>query len=41
MPPKVGYLNDPIIAGLVAAYEDGRMSGTASTMWLAGPMSGE
>jgi hypothetical protein len=28
MPPKIGYLNDPIIAGLVAAYEDGRMSGT-------------
>jgi adenylate cyclase len=27
-PPKIGYLNDPIIAGLVAAYEDGRMSGT-------------
>jgi adenylate cyclase len=30
MPPKIGYLNDPIIAGLVAAYEDGRMSGTRS-----------
>jgi adenylate cyclase len=28
MPPKIGYLNDPIIAGLVAAYENGRMSGT-------------
>jgi adenylate cyclase len=28
MPPKIGYLNDPIIAGLVAAYEDGGMSGT-------------
>jgi adenylate cyclase len=28
MPPKIGDLNDPIIAGLVAAYEDGRMSGT-------------
>ena len=28
MPPKIGYLNDPIIAGLVAAYEDGRMAGT-------------
>jgi adenylate cyclase len=28
MPPKIGYLNDPTIAGLVAAYEDGRMSGT-------------
>ncbi len=28
MPPMIGYLNDPIIAGLVAAYEDGRMSGT-------------
>ena len=27
-PPKIGYLNDPVIAGLVAAYEDGRMSGT-------------
>jgi hypothetical protein len=24
MPPKIGYLNDPIIAGLVAAYEGGR-----------------
>jgi adenylate cyclase len=28
MPPKIGYLNDPTIAGLVAAYENGRMSGT-------------
>jgi hypothetical protein len=28
MPPKIGYLDDPTIAGLVAAYEDGRMSGT-------------
>jgi adenylate cyclase len=28
MPPKIGYLSDPVIAGLVAAYEDGRMSGT-------------
>ena len=27
-PPKIGYLNDPVIAGFVAAYEDGRMSGT-------------
>ena len=27
-PPKIGYLNDPVIAGLVAAYQDGRMSGT-------------
>jgi len=27
-PPKIGYLNDPVIAGLVAAYEDGRMLGT-------------
>ena len=27
-PPKIGYLNDPVIAGLVAAYENGRMSGT-------------
>jgi adenylate cyclase len=27
-PPKIGYLDDPTIAGLVAAYEDGRMSGT-------------
>jgi adenylate cyclase len=27
-PPKIGYLNDPVIAGLVAAYEDGSMSGT-------------
>jgi adenylate cyclase len=27
-PPEIGHLNDPIIAGLVAAYEDGRMSGT-------------
>jgi len=27
-PPKIGDLNDPVIAGLVAAYEDGRMSGT-------------
>jgi len=27
-PPKIGYLNDPVIAGLVAAYADGRMSGT-------------
>ena len=27
-PPKIGYLKDPVIAGLVAAYEDGRMSGT-------------
>jgi adenylate cyclase len=28
MPPKIGYLNDPVVAGLVAAYEDGRISGT-------------
>jgi adenylate cyclase len=28
MPPKIGYLKDPVIAGLVAAYEDGRMLGT-------------
>jgi adenylate cyclase len=27
-PPRIGYLNDPVIAGLVAAYEDGGMSGT-------------
>ena len=27
-PPKIGFLNDPVIAGLVAAYEDGQMSGT-------------
>src|SRR5207248_874438 len=27
-PPKIGYLKDPVIAGLVAAYQDGRMSGT-------------
>jgi adenylate cyclase len=27
-PPEIGHLNDPIIAGLVAAYEDGRMAGT-------------
>jgi adenylate cyclase len=27
-PPKIGYLNDPVIAGLVAAYENGHMSGT-------------
>ena len=27
-PPKIGYLNDPVIAGLVAAYKDARMSGT-------------
>jgi adenylate cyclase len=27
-PPKIGQLNDPVIAGLVAAYEAGRMSGT-------------
>jgi adenylate cyclase len=27
-PPKIGYLNDLVIAGLVAAYEDGQMSGT-------------
>jgi len=27
-PPKIGYLSDPIIAGLVAAYENGHMSGT-------------
>jgi adenylate cyclase len=27
-PPKIGFLNDPVIAGLVAAYENGRMSGT-------------
>ena len=26
-PPKVGLLADSVIAGLVAAYEDGRMSG--------------
>jgi adenylate cyclase len=28
LPPKIGYLNDPVIAGLVAAYEDRQMSGT-------------
>ena len=28
VPPKIGSLNDPVIVGLVAAYEDGRMSGT-------------
>jgi adenylate cyclase len=28
LPPKIGYLDDPVIAGLVASYEDGRMSGT-------------
>jgi hypothetical protein len=27
-PPKIGYLSDPLIGGLVAAYEDGQMSGT-------------
>jgi adenylate cyclase len=27
-PPKIGFLKDPVIAGLVAAYEDGRMLGT-------------
>ena len=27
-PPKIGSLNDPVIAGLVAAYQDGRMAGT-------------
>jgi adenylate cyclase len=27
-PPKIGHLNDPVVAGLVAAYEDGSMSGT-------------
>lgn len=27
-PPKISSLNDPIIAGLVAAYEDREMSGT-------------
>jgi adenylate cyclase len=27
-PPKIGSLNDPVIAGLVAAYEHGRMAGT-------------
>ena len=27
-PPKIDSLNDPVIAGLVAAYQDGRMSGT-------------
>jgi hypothetical protein len=27
-PPKIDSLNDPVITGLVAAYEDGRMSGT-------------
>jgi adenylate cyclase len=27
-PPKVALLKDPVIAGLVAAYENGRMSGT-------------
>jgi adenylate cyclase len=27
-PPKISDLNDPVIAGLVAAYEDGHMSGT-------------
>ncbi|MBV8505425.1 MAG: cache domain-containing protein [Alphaproteobacteria bacterium] len=27
-PPKIRDLNDPVIAGLVAAYEDGHMSGT-------------
>jgi adenylate cyclase len=28
MPPKIDHLNDPVIAGLVAASENGRMSGT-------------
>ncbi|MGA7265876.1 MAG: cache domain-containing protein [Stellaceae bacterium] len=27
-PPKIGDLNDPVIAGLAAAHEDGHMSGT-------------
>ena len=27
-PPKISDLNDPVIAGLVAAYEEGHMSGT-------------
>jgi adenylate cyclase len=27
-PPKIGYLNDPMITGLVAAYDNGGMSGT-------------
>jgi adenylate cyclase len=27
-PPKIGDVNDPVIAGLVAAYENGPMSGT-------------
>jgi adenylate cyclase len=27
-PPKIGYLDDRVIAGLVAAYADGRMAGT-------------
>lgn len=27
-PPKIGDLNDPVIAGLVGAYQDGQMSGT-------------
>ena len=27
-PPKIGDLNDPVIAGLVGAYKDGHMSGT-------------
>lgn len=27
-PPKIGHLADPVIAGLVAAYENARMSGT-------------
>jgi adenylate cyclase len=39
-PPKIGDLNDPVIGGLVAAYEDGRMSGTrfydvAGRTWVA------
>jgi hypothetical protein len=27
-PPKIGDVNDPVIAGLIAAYENGPMSGT-------------
>jgi hypothetical protein len=39
-PPKIGDLNDPVIAGLVGAYEDGHMSGTrfydvAGRTWIA------
>jgi hypothetical protein len=30
MPPKIDHLNDPVIAGVVTAYEAGRTSGTRS-----------